>query len=869
MGVVSYLSDRLANVMSGRGTSVDRRTQNAWIMEYLDPQQVEAAYRTNWLVKKIVDIPAKDMCREGRAWQAKGSKIEGLEEEEKRLGLWPKLQRALILARLFGGGALIIGDGAGNTMAELKPETIRKDGLRYIHVMNRWELSLGQPITDVDSPWFRQPEYFQITTAGTRQNVQLHPSRVIPFIGQAPPEGGLFTQTDSWFWGDPIMLSIREAVQDAMTATAGFAALIDEAKLDIIKIPELMANVATEEYQSRLLTRLSLANTGKSAHRALIIDGAEEWNQRQVTWAGIPDVMMRFLEIVSGAADIPVTRLLGQSPKGLQSTGKGEQQDYYDKVEADQGELLKPALERLDELLIRSALGSRPDDIYFEFNPLDEPDEAAEAEIDKKVADTLKTYSDIGIIQDEALAAIAKNRMVESGRWPGCEAAFEEHPDVPEDEPDPDAGKTAAELAAEKVEAMRVAGAVDDAQAVALITDARPRTLYVQRKLLNAAEFITWAKGQGFGDTLTADELHVTIAYSRTPIDWLKVESAWDGEDGRLTVPPGGARIVEPLGDKGAVVLLFNSSSLSWRHEQIIRAGASHDFDDYQPHVTITYAVPDGLDLASVEPYRGKLLFGPEIFEEVNEDWAPKMGKGAGEGAARPFADTNHWQTQPRDPGGEGGGQWVASGGEGAAQGKAEALTPESKAQLIAANAGKSLETIIDEVRTNQKALAAIGEAVQAEAGIEFMQPPPGFEVKTRESLTRKIETEGYAGPHEITDVSRASFVVTSPAEADQAIAAMAKRGTVYDKGWTKIEATGYIDRKVYLQHPNGGVSEVQIVPKTVQQLKLGRGHELYEIYRLPSRPLNEREEAAKLSRDLYAKAIRGTGFDRLGGKRK
>lgn len=862
MGKVLNLMDRLANALSGRGTSVDRRTRNAWLMEILDPAQVEAAYRTSWLVKKIVDVPAKDMTRQWRAWQAGKDKIEALEAEEARLGLQSKCQRALILARLFGGGALILSTGDGDTMAELNPETIRKGGLRFIHVMNRWELNLGQPTMDPESPWFRQPEYFEIATHGAYQNVKLHPSRVIPFIGQPAPEGGRFSQSDSWYWGDPIMLSIKDAVEDAATATAGFAALIDEAKLDIIKIPDLMQVWATAEHEERLQTRMAIANSAKSTHRALILDGNEDWNQRQVTWAGIPDVIMTFLEVVAGAADIPVTRLLGQSPKGLQSTGKGEQGDYHDKVEADQHELLRPQLERIDELLIRSALGSRPGDIYFEFNPLDEPDEKEDAEIEAKAASTLKTYADIGLFDDEALATIAKNRMIESGRWPGCEAAFEANPDVPEDEGDPDELLTAEERAAAKAEELRSKGAVSDTQAVALITDARPRSLYVQRKLLNADELLAWAKGQGFTDTLDAGELHVTVLYSRTPVDWLKMGEAWDSDgDGKMTVPAGGARIVEPLGDKGAIVLLFNSSSLAWRHEQLVREGASHDFADYQPHVTITYAKPDGLNLDEVEPYRGRLVFGPEIFEEVNEDWAPAMGKGVGKGATSPFADSGHWEHQPRDPGGEGGGQWVAGGG-GADEGRAEQLTREAKAQLIAANQGKSIDEIRAEATANQAALHQLGEAVETELGINFEPPPPGYEVKTRESLERKIRDEGYSGPHEITDVSRASFVVTSPEQAEQVIGRLARRGTVYDKGWKRLEQTGYLDRKLYLQHPNGGVSEIQIVPAGVHQLKFGQGHVLYEIIRRPDRPLEARKAAARKSRTIYAKAIRAEGFE-------
>ena len=61
------------------------------------------------------------------------------------------------------------------------------------------------------------------------------------------------------------------------------------------------------------------------------------------------------------------------------------------------------------------------------------------------------------------------------------------------------------------------------------------------------------------------------------------------------------------------------------RHKLTSSSGtrASFDFEQYQPHVTVTYAKPEGLDLATVEPFRGKLEFGPEIFEEVTEGWRP------------------------------------------------------------------------------------------------------------------------------------------------------------------------------------------------------------------------------------------------------
>jgi hypothetical protein len=97
----------------------------------------------------------------------------------------------------------------------------------------------------------------------------------------------------------------------------------------------------------------------------------------------------------------------------------------------------------------------------------------------------------------------------------------------------------------------------------------------------------------------------------------------------------------------------------------MVERGASWDYEEYQPHVTITYN-GGGIDLHAIEPYRGRLVFGPEIFEEINENWGggpgchpPFLGDtrrrhGGGQGATRSHFDP----TQPRG----GDGRWVSVG---------------------------------------------------------------------------------------------------------------------------------------------------------------------------------------------------------------
>jgi phage-related protein (TIGR01555 family) len=117
------------------------------------------------------------------------------------------------------------------------------------------------------------------------------------------------------------MQSIGDAVRNADLAQSGFASLIDRAAVDVVKLKDLMSQVGTTEGEDRIKARLAAAQMGKSNYRALILDMEDDWQQMQLTWAGIPDVMMAFLNVVAGAADIPVTRLLGQSPKGCSRPG--------------------------------------------------------------------------------------------------------------------------------------------------------------------------------------------------------------------------------------------------------------------------------------------------------------------------------------------------------------------------------------------------------------------------------------------------------------------------------------------------------------------------------------------------------------------
>lgn len=640
--------DSITNWWTSLGSPLaDKSQQSQYSLNMLDRGQLEFAYRGDWLARKIVDIPPYDASREWRGWQADADDITRLEAEERRLNLQFKTRDWLAKARLYGGAALVMGVDIGRPEDELRIDAVRQGSLKYVHVLHRFNLSAGTLITDLNNPYFGEPEYYQLSTAAgsLSSGVRIHPSRVIKGVGAEVPEDAV--GRDAW-GGDSVLVALDQAIKNVPTVTQAVAVMVHEANFDIIKIPGLSENISSAEYKTRLTNRMLAMMQNRSIIRAVVGDTAEQWERIKADFTGLPDLLRLFLLIASGASDIPATRLLGQSPAGLSATGESDTRNYYDRISADQRVIITPKLNRLDEVMIRSALGDRDLGIFYEWNSLWQMSDKEKAEIDKSKADTYKIDVETNSMPIEVLQTVRQNQLIEDGIYPGLEQALEEAeaiepPEVEETLPAEAAGgEEGAPGGSADPPARDGRAFADFARHVIrrMHRDAKPRTLYVRRDLLNADALIAWARDAGFVTTLPAAEMHVTIAFSRAALDWTKVYEGdlWspgmneeEARAAQLRVRPGGMRLVEPLGPNGAVVLMFASASLCSRHESIRYAGASWDWDHYQPHVTITWNDPRrdevGYDqlLRQLEPYRGELLFGPEIFEEVDEGFRERI----------------------------------------------------------------------------------------------------------------------------------------------------------------------------------------------------------------------------------------------------
>ena len=83
---------------------------------------------------------------------------------------------------------------------------------------------------------------------------------------------------------------IRDLNLYLKTQDASFE-LIDEAKIDVYKIDGLAQKMATAGGTSKITQRVQAANEIKNYINALVLDAKEDYQQKQMTFAGLADVM--------------------------------------------------------------------------------------------------------------------------------------------------------------------------------------------------------------------------------------------------------------------------------------------------------------------------------------------------------------------------------------------------------------------------------------------------------------------------------------------------------------------------------------------------------------------------------------------------
>lgn len=377
---------------------------------------LNSLYRSNWVVQNVVGIIPDDMLREGFTVSGSISPKyqQALDRCLRQTQLYDRINEGMRWGRLYGGAAgLILIRGQEDLSKPLELETILPGTFAGLYIVDRWSgITPGMElVSDLADPDFGLPKYYDINMADGSTVVSVHHSRIIRFVGRELP---YLEKMAEMYWGESEVEALYADIVKHDNVAANMAALTFRANVDSMEVENLdqLFSVAPTAIQQRFWNMMQAQNVLKSNFGMQLVNKGDSVKNTQYTFTGLQEIYDSMCLDLSGASRIPVTKLFGRAPAGLNATGESDLQNYYDYVDTLRESKLRPILEKLMPIIAMSVWGSVPEDMDIQFPPLWTPTAKEVAEIAKAKAETIIAAFQANLL-DQATAQRELKKLAE------------------------------------------------------------------------------------------------------------------------------------------------------------------------------------------------------------------------------------------------------------------------------------------------------------------------------------------------------------------------------------------------------------------------------------------------------------------------
>lgn len=412
--VLARLGAGTPNLLEGTEYSLQRLSR--------DFNQLNALYRESWIIRRIIDVIPSDMLKN---WITITSGIDPDVEKKlsislRRTQLIDKLKRGMQWGRLYGGalGVMLVKHQGYNLSQPLRLDWIMPGDFAGLLIFDRWNgvNPSNELIEDISDPDYGYPKYYTVTDPAGGGSVKIHHSRVIRFTGNTLP---FWEEIAEMQWGASVVESVFDELKKRDNVSWNIAQLTFMANIRVLKMQDLGQLLAAtdSESQAELLRTLEAQNMLLNNMGMQVMDAADGLETHQYTFGGLADCYQQFIMDISGAAEIPVTKLFGRSPSGLNATGESDLQNYYDMIAEKQEAVLRPILNKVLPPFIISTIGSLPKDFDFDFDPVAEPSDKERADLAKCGTDNVVAAYNAGLISQRTALKELKQQSERTGVW--------------------------------------------------------------------------------------------------------------------------------------------------------------------------------------------------------------------------------------------------------------------------------------------------------------------------------------------------------------------------------------------------------------------------------------------------------------------
>lgn len=394
--------DGYVNLLNKIGTPQDNSTAYQFQGDGLVPDIVLTThYEQNGLFARIIDAPAEEAVKHGfelninmpEAGELLHDALDALNWEEKA-------STAIKWARLYGGAIIVmlIDDGGGID------EPLNRDAIKGIDGIKVYERAVVQP--DWTAALYGEPQYYTVNSMSGFFTV--HASRCLVFKNGVLPENT--TNALYRFWGLPEYLRIKNELRECSTAHGLGVKLLDRSVQAIYSMKGLANLLSTNEGEEKVLKRLQLIDRARGVLNSIAIDSeGESYDFKSIPFSGVKDIIDTSCNILSAVSRIPQTIMFGRSPAGMNATGRGDLENYYNLCESIQRIMLYGNLKYLSEIIFAAAYAKgdikENPTVKIKFKPLWSLSETEQAAVEQTraaasqtKAQTAQIYVDMGAL---------------------------------------------------------------------------------------------------------------------------------------------------------------------------------------------------------------------------------------------------------------------------------------------------------------------------------------------------------------------------------------------------------------------------------------------------------------------------------------
>ena len=359
-------------------------------------------YQEYGIIRAAIDMPVDDALRGGvtvKTDELSPEDIQELTDSLDRDGIYETIKTTMKWTELFGGAGIVVNNGQ-DPATRLDLKSMTEDSPLAFYDADRWELGMPNKSQKPDGTDETITNYYFYYTH------KIHRSRVLGLRGDTAPS---LTRRMLMGWG---LSKVEKMVRDLnqfIKAQDVIFELLDEAKIDVYKIEGYKSGLATPEGEARIVQAIGLTNSTKNFLNSLVLDKDDEYIQKQLSFAGLGDMLREIKIGIAATLRMPADKLFGKSATGFAS-GEDTMENYNAMIESDIRARLRPVIREVIGICCIKLFGFIPN-FSFEFQSLRMMSQNDEAE--------LKTKKQLMILNNYDRGALTMKEMMEAQRVEG------------------------------------------------------------------------------------------------------------------------------------------------------------------------------------------------------------------------------------------------------------------------------------------------------------------------------------------------------------------------------------------------------------------------------------------------------------------